>query len=72
MTTKISLSGLSVDASLADFINQQALPGTGVSEAQFWDGLAGIVGDLTDPNLELLSARANIQAQMDDYHREYC
>ena len=69
MSTKVSVSGLSVDASLAEFINQQALPGTGVSETQFWEGLAGIVQDLTDKNLELLKTRADIQAKMDDYHR---
>ena len=69
MSTQISLSGLKVDSALAAFINQDALPGTGVSESQFWDGLAGIVNDLTDQNLALLQKRADIQAQMDDYHR---
>ncbi|MGB1161851.1 MAG: malate synthase G [Alphaproteobacteria bacterium] len=68
MSTKISLSGLSVDQELAAFINQEALPGTGVSEAQFWDGLASIVADLTDQNLELLQKREDIQAKMDDFH----
>ena len=69
MSTKISLSGLSVDQELAAFINQEALPGTGVSEAQFWDGLASIVDDLTDQNLALLQKREDIQAKMDDFHR---
>ena len=68
MSTKISLSGLQVDPVLAAFVNEQALPGTGVSEAQFWDGLAGIVNDLTDDNLALLQRRADLQAQMDDFH----
>ena len=68
MSSKISLSGLSVDQELAAFINQEALPGTGVSEAQFWDGLASIVADLTDQNLELLQKREDIQAKMDDFH----
>ncbi len=63
------LSGLTVDSDLADFINDQVLPGLPVSEAQFWDGLAGIVGDLTDTNLALLARREDLQAQMDDYHR---
>ena len=68
MSTKISLSGLQVDPVLAAFVNEQALPGTGLSEAQFWDGLAGIVNDLTDDNLALLQRRADLQAQMDDFH----
>ena len=68
MSSKISLSGLSVDQELAAFINQEALPGTGVSEAQFWDGLASIVADLTDQNLELLQKREDMQAKMDDFH----
>ncbi len=63
------LSGLTVDSALADFINAQVLPGLPVSEAQFWDGLAGIVGDLTDTNLALLARREDLQAQMDDFHR---
>ncbi|MEC8275931.1 MAG: malate synthase G, partial [Pseudomonadota bacterium] len=63
------LSGLTVDSALADFINAQVLPGLPVSETQFWDGLAGIVGDLTDTNLALLARREALQAQMDDFHR---
>ncbi len=63
------LSGLSVDAALADFIDNQVLPELPVDQAQFWTGLAGIVDALTDQNIELLTRRASLQAQLDDFHR---
>ena len=69
MTTRINLSGLQVDAALARFVNERALPGTGIGEDQFWSGLADIVNDLSDENRALLDKRADLQAQMDDYHR---
>ena len=43
MTSMIDRAGLSVAAQLATFIEQKALPGTGVTADAFWSGLAGIL-----------------------------
>ncbi len=47
MTTTLSLNGLSVDQQLAQFVEQQLLPGTDISPAAFWQGFADIVNELT-------------------------
>ena len=39
----VEKSGLKVDQLLVDFVEQEAIPGTSVSPAQFWDGFAGLV-----------------------------
>ena len=44
-TSRVTRSGLQVDAELAAFIDGEALPGSGVAPGAFWDGLAGLVAD---------------------------
>ena len=58
-----SLAGLTVSRSLADFVDDEALPGTGVTAERFWRGLAGIVADLAPRNRALLAERDELQAQ---------
>ena len=41
--SRIQISGLAVDSALHAFITKEALPGTGVTEQAFFDGLAGLV-----------------------------
>ncbi|EEX11307.1 malate synthase G [Ruegeria lacuscaerulensis ITI-1157] len=60
--------GLKVDKVLADFIEQQALPGTGVDPDAFWAGLARMVAELGPQNRALLDKRAEIQSQIDAWH----
>ncbi|TGE84787.1 malate synthase G [Pseudoalteromonas sp. KS88] len=61
--------GLTVNTQLADFINNQLLPGTDVSEQQFWQGFANIIDELTPINRALLAKRDALQAKIDDYHQ---
>jgi malate synthase len=68
MAARIDKSGLQVAAELADFIDTRALPGTGISAAQFWDGLAGLVRDFAPQNRALLARRESLQAQIDAWH----
>ncbi|WP_371153499.1 malate synthase G [Jannaschia sp. 2305UL9-9] len=67
--TRIDKSGLSVAASLAEFIDTKALPGTGVNPEAFWSGFAEIVGDLAPKNAAFLAEREEIQTKIDDWHR---
>ncbi|MGO2127670.1 MAG: malate synthase G [Pseudoalteromonas prydzensis] len=68
MTTSHSQFGLTVNNQLADFINQQLLPGTGISEQHFWQGFADIIDDLSPINRQLLIKREDLQHQIDSYH----
>ena len=71
MTKSLDRAGLTVDAQLADFIEREALPGTGVAAASFWAGLAGLVERAMPRNRELLAIRARLQAEIDGWHRAH-
>ena len=48
------IGGLSVAKSLQAFIEDEALPGTGIAGATFWNGLAVLVRDFGEHNRQLL------------------
>ena len=71
MAQRIDKHGLQVDAQLADFIDTQALPGTGLDADAFWAGFSGLVHDLAPKNRALLAKRDDLQSQIDAWHREH-
>jgi len=68
VTQRVERAGLQIDAELAAFIEEQALPGTGIGAEVFWQGLAGIVADLGPVNRDLLARREWMQEQIDAWH----
>jgi malate synthase len=70
MTERVQEGGLQVAANLHDFINTEALPGTGVTAAAFWSGFDAIMRDLAPVNWALLQTREDMQARIDAWHRE--
>jgi malate synthase len=71
MTDRIEKFGLQVDAELAQFIEEQVLPGTGVDGAVFWQGFSALAHDYAPQNAALLAKRAEIQAQVDAWHKQH-
>ncbi|MDA8252477.1 MAG: malate synthase G [Rhodospirillales bacterium] len=63
-----SLAGLRVARRLADFLADEALPGTGLSAEQFWQGYAGLLAAFAPRNRALLVRRNELQAQIDAWH----
>jgi malate synthase len=62
---------LHIDAVLADFVAQQALPGTGLSADEFWAGVEAILLAFTPRNQSLLAKRDTLQAQIDQWWYEH-
>jgi len=69
MADYIEKSGLKVDRLLVDFVETEAIPGTGVAAEQFWSGLAGLVAEFMPRNRAALALRDTIQTQVDDWHK---
>ncbi|MCR9254666.1 MAG: malate synthase G [Alphaproteobacteria bacterium] len=61
---------IKVAAVLADFVDNEALPGTGVAADAFWTGLSALVNDLGPKNAALLEKRDALQKHIDAWHRE--
>ena len=65
----IEKAGLRIAAELANFIEEQALPGTGIEADTFWQGTADIFTRFAPRNAALLDKRDDLQAQIDEWHR---
>lgn len=70
MTERVTVGNLRVARVLYDFINNEALPGTGIDADRFWSGVDKTVADLTPRNRELLAHRDELQARIDKWHRQ--
>ncbi len=69
MKKRILRYNLSIERSLVDFIENLALPGTGISEDNFWHGLSSLVEQLTPENRTLLIKREELQSKIDSWHK---
>ena len=67
----VDRSGLRVAEPLARFIEDRALPGTGIPADMFWDGAAAIFAQFAPENAALLRTRDRLQGEMDDWHRAH-
>jgi len=67
----VEVAGLKVARRLRDFMDSEALPGTGVAPERFWSAYAAIVRELAPRNAALLQARDALQAKIDAWHREH-
>jgi len=71
MSQHINRAGLSVDPVLAAFLEDHALPGTGVSAETFWQGFADLIAEMGPRNRALLEERASIQQKIDEWHVQH-
>lgn len=68
MTAYVERAALRVDPVLADFLEEKALPGTGIAPAAFWDGLSDLIHTKGPKNRELIAIREKMQEQIDGWH----
>ncbi|WP_260582530.1 malate synthase G [Sphingopyxis sp. PET50] len=70
MTEFLDRHGLSIDARLVDFVQDRALPGTGLDADKFWADFAALLGSFAPENAALLAKREELQARIDAWHIE--
>lgn len=70
MTEYVQKGGLQIARELYDFINDKAMPGTGVDQEAFWSSFDAIANELGQKNKALLAKRDDLQAKIDAYHTE--
>lgn len=71
MTERIQVGGLQVARVLHEFVENEALPGSGVDSAAFWAGAEQVINDLAPRNRALLAERDEIQGKVDAWHAEH-
>jgi malate synthase len=71
MTATVAIGLVEIDKALYDFVNQEAMPGTGIDPESFWSGFAALVHRLSPRNAALLARRDDLQAKIDAWHREH-
>jgi len=64
------ISGIEIDPALRRFVEEEALPGTGLDAASFWFGFSALLRDLTPENRRLLRVREDLQARIDERNRQ--
>ena len=64
------IKNLSVSLELANFINKELLPGTGIIKDKFWYGLDKYAHELAPKNKNLLEFREILQKKIDIWHRD--
>ncbi len=65
MNTPVERGRLTVDAALEKFLREEALPGTGVEPAAFWQGMEALLAMFMPRNSALLAKRDHLQAEID-------
>jgi malate synthase len=70
-TERIHIGNLQIAKILFDFVNQEALPDTNISQDIFWSGVESIITDLSPENQKLLQKRDDLQVKIDQWHRTH-
>jgi malate synthase len=70
MAGYVVVGDLQVADVLHQFVEREALPGSGLSADAFWAGFGELVRDLTPANRALLEERDRLQGLIDGWHRD--
>ena len=65
---KVTINDLKIDENLIKFINEEAIPGTGLDSDHFWKEFSNVVHELAPKNKNLIKKREEIQKKIDDWH----
>jgi len=68
MSQSTPVANLQVSTQLFNFINEEAIPGTGIDVDNFWLQVSQLIEDLMPTNAALLAKREQLQSQIDQWH----
>lgn len=71
MDKMIEIGGLKVASVLHELINNDIIPGTGVTPDGFWAAFEAIINDLAPKNRALLARRDDLQLKLDAWHEAH-
>ena len=69
MTARIQKGKLAIAKELYDFIENEVLPVTGINSDTYWKNFEEVVSDLSPKNTALLAKREDLQAKINEWHR---
>ena len=61
---RIAVGGLGVAPTLLEFVNTEALPGSGLRREEFWPRLGAMIAALAPRNQELMQTRERLEAEI--------
>ncbi len=70
MRDRVERLGLAVDWRLAEFLENEALPGTGIAAGDFWQAFSTLVRRFGPRNRALVGKRETLQRRIDAWHVE--
>ena len=70
MSERVTAANLQIARTLYELVENDIAPGVGVDTAQFWQSFADILRDLVPENQALLKKRDDIQAAIDQWHKD--
>lgn len=71
MKDYVKAGTLQVASELYEFINSEAIPGSGVNQEKFWSDFETLIQDLAPQNKALLGKRDEFQNKINAWHREH-
>ena len=70
MSERVEISGLQISKSIYNLVTKDIIPGTNLSESDFWHSFAKIIEKFSPINEALLVERENMQQEIDNWHKK--
>jgi malate synthase len=70
MSERVEISGLQISKSIYNLVTKDIIPGTSLSESDFWHSFAKIIEKFSPINEALLVERENMQQEIDNWHKK--
>ena len=65
----VTIDQTTINGKLYKFVTSEVLPGTEITEKDFWDGFVKAANELAPENRDLLKRRDEIQSKLDEWHK---